>query len=291
MSDKIVITAGLTGALTNKQHNPAVPYRPEEWAAEVRRCEDAGAAVIAVHFRDYETGEATVDATIMAEVIDAITSNCGCIVNLSTGVGIGTPHEQRKQPVLQHRPEMASLNPGSINFALVNWGTGEIMLDHTYANPLNDTIEMARIMRDKQIKPEMECFTPSHIENVLWLAQYHDIFATPMHFGFVFGVAGAMQFNIGNLANCISQIPHDATWVGIGIGPNCFRICEAAVALGGHVRVGLEDNVIINYSTRELSRGSWDQVECAVRLAELVGRAPATPAEARKIFSLRPEGA
>ena len=112
MSDKIVITAGLTGALTNKQHNPAVPYRPEEWAEEVRRCEDAGAAVIAVHFREYETGTPTVDATIMSEVIDAITSNCKCLVNLSTGVGIGTPHEQRKQPVLHHRPEMASLNPG-----------------------------------------------------------------------------------------------------------------------------------------------------------------------------------
>ncbi len=151
------------------------------------------------------------------------------------GRGIGTPHEERKQPVLQHRPEMASLNPGSINFALVDWRTGEIMLDHTYTNPMHDTIEMARIMRSKQIKPEMECFTPAHIETALWLHRYHDLFDGPLHFGFVFGVAGAMQFNVGNLANCMTQIPHDATWVGIGIGPNCFRICEAAIALGGHV--------------------------------------------------------
>lgn len=289
MSDKIVITAGLTGALTSKQHNPGVPYRPEEWAAEVRRCEAAGAAVIAVHFRDYETGEPTVDSTIMAEVIDAIQSNCSCLVNLSTGVGIGTPHEERKQPVLLHRPELASLNPGSINFAFVDWRTGEITLDHTYTNPLKDTIETARIMLEKQIKPESECFTPSHIENVLWLDRYHKVFAGPLHFGFVFGVAGAMQFNINNLANCVNLIPHDATWCGIGIGPNCFRVCQAAIALGGHVRVGLEDNVIIDWSTHALSRGSWDQVEVAAKMAVLVGRAPASPAEARTILSLRPD--
>lgn len=289
MSDKIVITAGLTGALTRKEHNPAVPYRPEEWAAEVRKCEDAGAAVIAVHFREYDTGMPTVDSTIMAEVMDAIHSNCKCLVNLSTGVGISTPHEQRKQPVLQHRPEMASLNPGSINFNLVNWNTGEISMDHTFVNPFKDSIEMAGIMQSRQIKPENECFSPSHIENVLWLNKYYKVFNTPLHFGFVFGVAGAMQLNSANLANCLSLLPHDSSWVGIGIGPNCFRICQAAIALGGHVRVGLEDNVILNYTTRELSRGSWDQVERAVELSRLVGRAPATPAEAREIFHLRGE--
>lgn len=290
MSDRIVITAGLTGALTRKEHNPAVPYRPEEWAAEVRRCESAGAAVIAVHFREYDTGTPTVDSTIMAEVVDAIQSNCKCLVNLSTGVGIGTPHEERKQPVLQHRPEMASLNPGSINFNLVNWNSGEISMDHTFINPFRDSIEMAGIMQSRKIKPENECFSPSHIENVLWLNKYYKVFDTPLHFGFVFGVAGAMQLNSANLANCLSLIPHDATWVGIGIGPNCFRICQAAIALGGHVRVGLEDNVMLNYTTRELSKGSWDQVERAVDLARLVGRAPATPSEAREIFHLRGEG-
>jgi 3-keto-5-aminohexanoate cleavage enzyme len=287
MSDKVVITAGVTGALTRRHHNPAIPYRPEEWAEEVRRCEDAGAAVIAVHFREYDTEEPTVDATIMKEVMDAIHSNCKCIINLSTGVGIGTPHEERKQPVLQHRPEMASLNPGSINFNLVNWKTGEIMMDHTYINPLKDSIEMGQIMQKKQIKPEMECFSPTHIETVLWLNKHYKIFDEPLHFGFVFGVCGAMQFNVANLANCVSLIPHNATWNGIGIGPNCLKICAAAMSLGGHVRVGLEDNVHISNGTRELSKGSWDQVELAVKMAEIIGRTPATPEETRSIFNLR----
>jgi 3-keto-5-aminohexanoate cleavage enzyme len=288
MSEKVVITAGLTGALTRKSHNPAVPYKPEEWAREVRRCEDAGAAVIAVHFRDYETETPTVDSKIMQEVMDAIRSNCKCLVNLSTGVGIGTPHIERKQPVLQHRPEMASLNPGSINFCIVNWRTGEIQLDHTFTNPMNDSIDMGRVMREKRIKPEMECFSPTHIETVLWLQKYHALFEPPLHFGFVFGVAGAMQLNVANLAACVSLIPHDATWSGIGIGPNCFRIGMAALALGGHLRVGLEDNVLLK---GDLSKGSWDQVEEAVRMARLVGREPATPDEARKIYSIRPADA
>ncbi len=287
MSDKVVITAGLTGALTRKHHNPSIPYRPEEWAEEVRKCEEAGAAVIAVHFREYDSEEPTVDSTIMKEVMDAIHSNCNCIVNLSTGVGIGTAHEERKQPVLQHRPEMASLNPGSINFCLVNWKTGEVIMDHTFLNPFKDTIDMGSIMQSRQIKPEMECFSPSHIENVLWINEHHHIFEEPLHFGFVFGICGAMQFNIANLANCVSQIPDNATWNCIGIGPNCLKVCAATLSLGGHVRVGLEDNVQINNTTRTLSKGSWDQVERAVELAELVGRSPATPDETRSIFNLR----
>ncbi len=287
-NDKIVITAGLTGALTSKQNNPAVPYRPEEWAVEVKRCEDAGAAVIAVHFREYDLGEPTVDTIVMQETMDAITSNCNCIVNLSTGVGANVSLEERKEPVLQHRPEMASLNPGSINFNSVNWRTGEIAVDNTYINPYEYTLLYARIMHEKNIKPEMECFTPSHIENVLWLKKYNDWFAQdPLHFGLVFGVAGAMQFNESNFANCLSLIPHDATWMGIGIGPNCWKVALASAAFGGHIRVGLEDGLWTDNSTRTLSKGSYDQIERAVEIAHQVGRAPATPLETRRIFNLR----
>lgn len=287
-ADKIVITAGLTGALTRKEMNPAVPYFPEEWAEEVRRCEEAGAAVIAVHFRDPKNGDPSVDPVVMQETMDAITGNCNCIVNLSTGVGMNVDLEGRKEPVLQHRPEMASLNPGSINFNLVNWATGEIKFDMTYTNPYEYTLLYAKIMAEKQIKPEMECFTPSHIENVLWLKQHNDWFAQdPLHFGFVFGVAGAQQFNVNNLANCVAQIPHDATWMGIGIGPNLWRVAMASASLGGHIRVGLEDGIWIDNTSRELSRGSYDQVEKAIEIARQVGRAPATPDETREIFSLR----
>lgn len=290
-SDKVVITAGLTGALTRKQHNPATPYRPEEWAAEVKRCEDAGAAIIAVHFREYETGEPTVDATVMAETMEAIASNCGCIINLSTGVGLDTTLEDRKQPILKHRPEMASLNPGSTNFCLVNWRSGEIIGDYTYLNPFQATVEFGHIMRRKQIKPEMECFAPSHIETVNFLHQHYDISSEPLHFGLVFGVAGAMQFSHTMLSACINLLPAGATWNGIGVGPNCYKIMLAAAAMGGHIRVGLEDNIHIDQTSKMLSKGSWDQVEKAVEVSRLVGREPATPDETRTILSLRPKEA
>jgi uncharacterized protein (DUF849 family) len=287
MSDKVVITAALTGAATRKEQNPAVPYRPEEWAAEVKKCEEAGAAVIAVHFRDYETGDPTVDSVVMSETMDAITSNCNCLVNLSTGVGANVTHEERKEPVAQQRPEMASLNPGSINFNVVNWGSGEIYVDSTYVNPYEYTLKYATIMKEKKIKPENECFTPSHIENVLWLRQFHDLWEDPLHFGLVFGVAGGMQLSHHNLSNCISLIPDDATWMGVGVGPNCMKVAMAAASLGGHIRVGLEDNIWIDNTTKGLSKGTWDQVEQAVRIGFLVGRSPATPEETREIWSLR----
>jgi 3-keto-5-aminohexanoate cleavage enzyme len=289
-SNKVVITAGLTGALTRKQQNPAVPYRPEEWAAEVRRCEEAGAAIIAVHFREYETGDPTVDSVVMQETIDAITSNCNCIVNLSTGVGLNTSLEDRKQPILQHRPEMASLNPGSTNFCQVNWRTGEIVNDHTYINPFEATVEFGRIMVEKGIKPEMECFSPSHIETVKFLHEHHNISPEPLHFGLVFGVAGSMQFSHTMLSACLNLLPQGATWKGIGIGPNCYKVMFAAAAMGGHIRVGLEDNVHIDQTSKQLSQGSWDQVEKAVEISHLVGRAPATPDEAREILGLRAKG-
>jgi len=287
MNDKVVITAGLSGSSTVKSQNPGVPYRPEEWAAEVRRCEDAGAAVIAVHFKDYDTGEATVDSVVMRETMDAITSNCNCIVNLSTGVGENATLEDRKEPILQHRPEMASLNPGSINFNVVNWRNGEIILDDTYVNPYEYTLKYAQIMKDKQIKPENECFAPSHIENVLWMRQYHDLWDDPLHFGLVFGVAGGMQLSASNLANCLALMPSNATWMGVGVGPNCMNVAMAAASLGGHIRVGLEDNLWLDNTTKALSKGSYDQVEQAVKMGFMVGRAPASPDETREIFNLR----
>lgn len=291
LADKVVITAALTGALTRKHMNPGVPYRPEEWAAEVKRCEDAGAAVVAVHFREYESGDPTVDEVVMQETMDAITANCNCIVNLSTGVSLKTPLDERKKPVVCHRPEMASLNPGSTNFSMVNWRSGEIIADNTYINPFEATLEFGKIMKDKQIKPEMECFAPSHIENVLWFQKHYSFAEEPLHFGLVFGVAGGMQFSETMLSCCTNLIPHDATWMGVGVGPNCHKVMLAAAAFGGHIRVGLEDNIWLDLTDKELSKGTWDQVENAVKVARLVGRAPATVEEAREIFHLRPADA
>lgn len=286
MSDKIIITAALAGGATTKEQNKAVPYTPEEFGLEAKRVEEAGGAIVHIHFREPITGKTTVDSTIMKETIDAIRQNSKLMVNLSTGVDLDFTPEQRKQPIVQHTPELASLNPGSMNFCMVNYKTGEILMDKTYVNPFWATIDFGKLMKEKGIKPELECFAISHVHNCLFFAEHYDFLVPPLHFSIVFGVMGGIRFNSDTLNTFIHEIPAGSTWQGIGVGPLCFKVAMAAAALGGHIRVGLEDNIYIDPATRTKSKGSWDQVEKAVQIAKLAGREPASPEEARRLLSL-----
>jgi 3-keto-5-aminohexanoate cleavage enzyme len=286
MKDKIVITAALTGGATRKEQNPAVPYTTEEFVAEAKRCEEAGAAIVHIHFRDPKTGYQTFNPAIMKEVTEAIQQETKVILNLTTGgLGPGTDMPSRKQTITEMSPEMCSLNPGTTNFCFANFKDGSIIYDFTYENPFKATLEFGQIMKEKGIKPELECFDIAHVHNVDFFQKYHNLLVEPIHFSFVFGVLGSIRFDADTLASFIHAIPKDATWQGIGVGPACFPVAMASAALGGHIRVGLEDNIYINPATRELSKGSWDQVEKAVQIGRLVGREPATPDEARQIYN------
>jgi 3-keto-5-aminohexanoate cleavage enzyme len=286
MSKKVVITAALSGSLTMKEHNPYVPYTPEEFVREAVRAEEAGAAIVHVHFRDPVTGAPTTDPAIMAEVVAGIRENTRLLLNLSTGVRLESSLEERKRPIEYHAPEMASLNPGTMNFCVVSYKDGRIFHDMTYHNPLKATIEFGTLMHEKGIKPELECFALSHVHNVLFFAEHYDFLQPPLHFSFVFGVMGGVRFNADVLSSFVNAVPPGSTWQGIGAGPICFSVAMACAAFGGHIRVGLEDNVYVDYVTKTKSRGSWDQVEKAVQIARVAGREPATPEEARAILSL-----
>ncbi len=141
MADKIVITAALSGSVTMQEHNPAVPYTPEEFVREAKQAEEAGAATVHIHFRDPATGLPTTDPAIMAEVVQGIRENTSLLLNLSTGVSLESTLEERKRPVELHDPELASLNPGTMNFCTVSYRDGRIIHDKTYYNPLQGTIE------------------------------------------------------------------------------------------------------------------------------------------------------
>jgi 3-keto-5-aminohexanoate cleavage enzyme len=286
MTNKIVITAALAGAFTTKEQNQAVPYTPEEFAKEAKRVEEAGGAVIHVHFRDPDSGKPTVDPKIMRETLDAIQQSSNLLVNLSTGVSKDATLEERKQPIVHHSPEMASLNPGTMNFCTVNYKTGEVIDDYTFINPFIATIEYGTLMHDKGIKPELECFAISHIHNCLFFHEHYEFLQKPLHFSFVFGAMGGVRFNSDILNCCLHAIPARSTWQGIGIGPLCFPVAMASAVHGGHIRVGIEDNIYIDWINKVKSKGSWDQVEKAVQIAKMVGREPATPEEARQIFSI-----
>jgi 3-keto-5-aminohexanoate cleavage enzyme len=286
MPNKIIIAAALAGSVTMKEHNPNVPYTPEEFVREAVRAEEAGAAIVHIHFRDPLTGTPTTDPEVMQEVVQGIRENTGLLLNLSTGVSLESTLDERMQPIRYHSPEQASLNPGTMNFCTVNYRDGRIIHDKIYHNPLQATLEFGTLMHDKGIKPELECFALSHVHNALFFFEHYDFLVAPLHFSFVFGVMGGVRFNSDILNSYIHAIPPGSTWQGIGAGPFCFPVAMASAIFGGHIRVGLEDNVYIDPLTKTKSQGNWDQVEKAVQIARIAGREPATPQEAREILSL-----
>lgn len=284
--DKVIITAALAGGQSMKEHNPSVPYTPEEFLREGRRAEEAGAAIAHIHFREPDTGKPTADPKYMFPIYQALKENTDLIINTSTGISLETPLEERLQPVAVLKPEMASLNPGSMNFCIVSQTSDKIYRDWTFENPFHATAEFGRKMKEVGCKPELEVFGLAHIHNTLWFHEHFDFLPDPLHYSFVFGVMGGILFNSDTINSCIHAIPPGATWQGIGVGSLCFRVAMASAIYGGHIRVGLEDNVYIDPSTKELAKGNWDQVEKAVQIARFIGREAATPEEARKILNI-----
>ncbi len=287
MGKKIVITAAISGSVTMKEHNPAVPYTPEEFVREAKQAEDAGAAVVHVHFRDPSTGLPTTEPDIMAEVVQGLRENTSLLLNLSTGVSLESTLAERKRPVALHEPELASLNPGTMNFCTVSHRDGRIIHDKTYYNPLEATLEFGTTMQRNGIKPELECFAISHVHNALFFFEHYDFLVAPLHFSFVYGVMGGVRFDASVLDSYLHAVPPGSTWQGIGVGPFCFPVAMTSAAFGGHIRVGLEDNVYADYVTKRLATGNGELVEKAVQIARFAGREPATPDEAREILNCR----
>ena len=290
MAEKVIITAAISGSVTMKEHNPDVPYTPEEFVREAVRAEEAGAAVVHVHFRDPSTGLPTTEPSIMAEVVHGIRENTSLLLNLSTGVSLESTLAERKRPVELHDPELASLNPGTMNFCTVNYRDGRIIHDKVYNNPLAATLEFGTLMHQRGIKPELECFAISHVHNSLFFFEHYDFLIAPLHFSFVYGVMGGVRFNSDVLNSYVHAVPPGSTWQGIGVGPFSFPVAMTSAAFGGHIRVGLEDNVYADPLTKRLAKGNGELVDKAVQIARLAGREVASPAEAREMLSLPERG-
>ena len=284
MSQKIVISAALTGAATMKSQNPAVPYTPDEFAEESHRCVNEGAAVIHIHVRDPKTGLPTADIGKIRTTIEAVRDRCpGSIINMSSAIGYPATPEQRIATIAAMDPEMASLNTNSMNFANVNWKTGEILGEAVFPNTFAMLVEYAKVMREHRVKPEAEIYDFGGIYNVL-LVRKQGIFEEPMHFQMVFGVAGGVPYDPFNFGRMRELLPEGASYSVCGVGPHQFAGGMTAAVNGGHIRVGLEDN--IRMPDGELAKGSYEQVQWAVQVARLAGRGIATPDEARQIFHI-----
>lgn len=267
---KLIITIAPTGSVPTRRQTPHVPITPEEIVACGKRCEAAGASLIHVHVRNAADESPSTDYGLFRETCDGLRSETDLIVQISTGGRAGMAYEQRCER-LRLRPEMASLTTGSVNFP-----------DSVYENSPELIRRLARDMRDFGIKPEVEVFDVSMIQNALELVK--DGLATaPLHFDFVLGLKGALPATVENLVHLRRCIPADATWSVAGIGAHQLPMNMMALVMGGHCRVGLEDNIY--YRRGELASNER-LVERIVRLAREAGREVAEPAEARRILQL-----
>jgi len=284
--DKVIITAALAGGATTKANNPNTPYTPEEFAEECYKCWNEGASIVHIHAKDPATGIATADIKMVTETIEAIRSRVPeLIVNMSSAISPQYTPDERIAPIVALKPECASLNTNSMNFAIANKKTGDILGEFIFENRFEMVKTFAQKMRENNVKPELEAYDPGGVYNVL-LLQKQQVFEEPMHWQFVFGVTGGMAFSPLGYMHMKSIIFRGHTWSVCGVARDQFPACMLSCIDGGHMRVGLEDNIRVPGG--ELAKGSWEQVQWAAKIAKIAERQVASPDEAREILSLNP---
>jgi len=286
MSDKVVITCALTGVLAKREQCPWVPYTPAEIAEEARRAWEAGAAVVHIHARTDE-GAPTYEPQVYAAIRREIESRCPVILNFSTG-GLG-PMEGRVAHVREVKPAIAALNMGSMNYAKYSPRRKEFVFDFVFENPFKDICYLLSVMKEARVKPELECFDLGHTASIVPLLD-QGLLEEPLQFSFIMGVLGGIRATAENLAAQAREaraLSRDPAWEVIGISHEQWTMLAAALALGGNVRVGLEDNFYLDSAGTQMARSNGDLVAKAVRMARDAGREPATVQEARSMLSLR----
>jgi 3-keto-5-aminohexanoate cleavage enzyme len=272
--EKLIITAAICGAEVTKEQNAAVPYTVEEIVREAKSAVDAGAAIVHLHVRR-DDGTPTQDKARFKECIDAIYEACPDVIIIpSTGGAVGMSAEERLQPT-ELFPEMATLDCGTCNFG-----------DEVFENTMPMMRDFGKRMIENNIKPEYECFEMGHLDTVLNMAKKGQVPGAPMQFNFVLGVPGCTPATVQNLAWLVNAIPAGSTWTATGIGRHAFTLAAHAIAMGGNVRVGFEDNLNLERGVPAKSNG--ELVAKVVRIAKELGREIATSAEAREILGLKP---
>jgi uncharacterized protein (DUF849 family) len=269
--DKVIITAALTGAMTPKDSNPHIPLTPKDIADDAYRCYKAGAAIVHLHMRD-DAGRGTMDAAKFAETAELIRKKCDVIINMTTSGEQDAPDEKRMAH-LYLKPEMASFDAGSFNW----------MPAGVFQNSPQFLEKLAEVMKGYGVKPEMEIFDSGFMN----IADYYvkkGLVDSPVHYQFVLGVLGGIEASVENLIFLCNKLPQGATWSAFGIGRDHLKILYTAIALGGHVRVGLEDCI---YYAKGQPATNEQLVVRAARIINEFQKTPATPDEAREILRIK----
>lgn len=283
--EKLIITAALSGRGEFKNNNPNVPYLPEEFADDAEKCFQEGVSVVHIHARDPDTGMATENIDIIRETVGAIQKRCPeLIINLSTDITTHLTPEQRIAPVLELKPEIASLNTASMNDGLADPKTGEVLFEYIFENPLNMVADFAKIMKENRVKPALEIYDPAGIQNILLLRKRKSTFDDPLHFQFVYDVYCGVFFSPQMHLTMIGLLPEESTFSVCGKGNSQVPAVLMSMITGGHVRIGLEDN--IRMPGGALAKGSWEQAKWVCETAKILDRPIATPQEAKQILNL-----
>jgi 3-keto-5-aminohexanoate cleavage enzyme len=277
----VIITCAITGAETTRERQPNLPLLPAEQARAAADCVQAGASIIHLHVRE-DDGKPSQRVARFKESIDAIRAAApGVIIQISTGGAVGEAIDKRAEP-LALKPEMASLNIGTMNFG-----------DDVFTNHPRDVNGLAERMRAQGVMPELEVYEVGHLEAGYRLFK-QGVIAQPLHFQFVLGVPGGMSGEAHNLQAMITALKAGAAahaipephWGVAGVGRYQLPLAVQALVQGGHVRVGFEDNIF--YHKGEVATSNAQLVARITRIAGEVGREVATPAVARKLLGLSP---
>jgi uncharacterized protein (DUF849 family) len=276
-----ILTCALSGVVTTRQQCPAIPYTPEEYAAEAKRAFEAGAAVVHIHARSPD-GAPSYEVADYRAIHQAVTAACPVIINFSTGA-VGIPAEKKIAPVRELKPALAALNMGSMNYAKYHPQKKSFVFEFVFANPFSEIQELIRGMNEVQAKPEMECFDAGHVANSYPLIDM-GLLKPPFQYSLILGVTGGIPPTVQSLAHLVSMVPDQGEWEVIGVSHPQWRLVAAAVALGGNARIGLEDNFYVEPDRMASSNG--ELVEKAARMVRDQGRAVATVEECRRRLAL-----
>jgi uncharacterized protein (DUF849 family) len=296
----VFLSCAITGGMSVPGQSPAIPVTPEEIVESAAGAHGAGAAIVHIHVREPETGRPVADLGLFKEVLAGIGERCDAIVQPTSGGGVGMTIEERARVVTECRPEMATFNCGSFNFGIfqvkprpemAEWELDylESTRDYVFRNTFRDIERLSDLFREAGTKPEYEVYDVGHLYNLHYLAE-RELVDFPFHVQFVLGVLGANAASLEQLVH-MRRTANELfgadgfTWSAAGVGyPGQFHLAAGALILGGHMRVGLEDNLRVSADERAASNAAL--VAKAMTLAPLLDREPVGAGGARSLLGL-----
>jgi len=298
--EKRIITAAITGSIHTPSMSSYLPITPSEIVDETVRAYDAGAAVAHIHVRNPETGAPSADVSIYEEVARKIKERCGIVVCITTGGGLGMTTEERVRTIPVLKPELASFNFGSLNFALFHaletyeefkfpWEKDYLAMteDFILPNTFKTLGEFTEVFEKYDVKPELEVYDVGQLNNVYFMLRKGRL-RRPIYIQFVMGILGGIQATPDNLLflhNSAKELLGEFLWSVAAAGRHQFNMCTLSLVMGGNARVGLEDNLYLEKGVK--AKSNAEQVEKIVRIAKELGIEPASPDEARDMLRLK----